>query len=272
MSKHNKRNKNYSNYNQPDPDVSKVDELPEDVEEPTLNIKPEENVFIPNSLVYNAYGVAPTTATYRILMKDLKDMFTKVCKDQISGVDCVRAQFDPDTGEVQFYCMFEENCRHFNDQSMENTLLADQRPRYFSKEVREFAKKFGMIPSMDCPTDKDGKIIGTFAKFGKKNDDKLNADLLFVKTVDSSNNLTRGYSMRLSWTTLIRLIFDENGQAFYKQFGKRPSRCKLSAPFEFAKDGEHVFGKVLYLEVIKTINGLSGNTQKPKTAFNYREA
>ena len=151
-------------------------------------------------------------------------------------------------------------------------MLADQKPRYFSNEVKTFAKKFGMVPSMDCPRDKDGKIIGEFAKFGKKNDDRLNADLLFVRTVDSSNNMTRGYSMRLSWTTLIRLIFDENGQAFYKQFGKRPTRCNLSAHFEFAKDGGHTFGRVLYLEVTKTVNGVSGNSQKPKTAFNYREA
>ena len=88
MSKNRNKN-NHANYNQPDPDLSKVDQLPEDVEEPTLNIKPEDNVFIPNSLVYNAYGVAPTTATYRLLVKDLKDMFERVCKDQIDGVDHV---------------------------------------------------------------------------------------------------------------------------------------------------------------------------------------
>ena len=72
MGKNRNHNRNMANYNQPDPDLNKPDELPEDVEEPTLNIKPEENVFIPNSLVYNAYGVAPTQATYRILMNDLK--------------------------------------------------------------------------------------------------------------------------------------------------------------------------------------------------------
>ena len=102
-----------SNYNQPDPDVNQPDELPtdEEVGDPELNIKPNENVFTPNSLVYNAYGISPTTATYRILMKDLKDMFTKVCKDQIDGVDEVTAVFDPNIGEVQFFCRFNEHCR-----------------------------------------------------------------------------------------------------------------------------------------------------------------
>ena len=270
MSKNRNKN-NHANYNQPDPDLSKVDQLPEDVEEPTLNIKPEDNVFIPNSLVYNAYGVAPTTATYRLLVKDLKDMFERVCKDQIDGVDHVGASFDPTTGDVQFSCVFEENCRHFTDRSMENTMCSDQKNEYFSKEVLTFAKKFGLNPALDCPHDKNGKVLGPFAKYNKDGKD-MNVKVLFVRNLDNSNNYTNGYSMRLSWTTMIRLIFDETGAAFYKQFGKRPSRCKLSAHFEFAKDGEHVFGKVLYLEVIKTINGLSGNTQKPKTAFNYREA
>ena len=78
--------------------------------------------------------------------------------------------------------------------------------------------------------------------------------------------------MRLSWTTLIRLIFDQDGQAFMKQYGKRPTRCDLSAQFIFTKDSGHTFGKVLYLEVVKTVKGLSSNNQRPKTAFNYREA
>lgn len=269
----NNQQRDRSNYNQPDPDLNKPYELPgeDEVGEPELNIKPEDNVFVPNSLVYNAYGVSPTTATYRILMKDLKEIFAKVCKSQIDGVEGVSAVYDPNIGEVQFFCMFSENCRHFNDQSMQNTMLSDQRPRYFSPEVKAFAKKFGMIPSRDCVRDKNGKVIGEFSKFGKQ--DKLNADMLFVKSVDRSNNVTRAYSMRLSWTTLIRLIFDMDGQAFYKQYGKRPSRCTLQANFVFAKHDGHEFGRIQYLEVTKSTNGLgTTGTPRPKTAFNYREA
>ncbi len=90
MSKNNNRN-NYnrdrSNYNKPDPDLTSIDEIhtDEEAEEPELSIKPEDNVFIPNALVYNSFGISPTTVTYRILMKDLKDMFTKVCKSQIDA-------------------------------------------------------------------------------------------------------------------------------------------------------------------------------------------
>lgn len=262
-----------SNYNQPDPDVNQPDELPtdEEVGDPELNIKPNENVFTPNSLVYNAYGISPTTATYRILMKDLKDMFTKVCKDQIDGVDEVTAVFDPNIGEVQFFCRFNENCRHFDDHSMQNTMLSDQKSRYFSPEVKAFAKKFGMIPARDCVRDKNDKVIGEFSKFAKA--DKLNADMLFVRTVDRSNNITRAYSMRLSWTTLIRLIFDMDGSAFKKQFGKQPTRCHLETHFEFTKHDGHEFGRIQYLEVTKSTNGIgSSSAPRPKIGFNYREA
>ena len=262
-----------SNYNQPDPDVNQPDELPtdEEVGDPELNIKPNENVFTPNSLVYNAYGISPTTATYRILMKDLKDMFTKVCKDQIDGVDEVTAVFDPNIGEVQFFCRFNENCRHFDDHSMQNTMLSDQKSRYFSPEVKAFAKKFGLNPKLDCVCDKNGKIISEFGKYAKNQ--KLNADILFVKNIDRSNNITRSYSMRLSWTTLIMLIFDKDGTAFTKQYGRKASGCNLSAHFEFTKNSNGEFGSIKYLEVTKSINGFGGSgTSRPKTSFNWREA
>lgn len=262
-----------ANYNQPDPDVNQPDELPteEEVGEPELNIKPEDNVFIPNSLVYNAYGIAPTTATYRVLMKDLKEMFAKVCKDQIDGVDEVTAVYDPSIGEVQFFCRFNENCRHFDDRSMQGTMLSDQKSRYFSPEVKAFAKKFGMVPARDCVRDKNGKILGEFSRFAKE--DRLNADVLFVRTVDRSNNITRSYSMRLSWTTLVRLIFDAEGKAFRNQYGKNPTRCRLEAHFEFSKHDGHEFGRIQYLEVTKSTNGVgSSNSPRPKIGFNYREA
>lgn len=266
-------NRDRSNYNQPDPDLNQPDELPtdEEVGEPELNIKADENVFVPNSLVYNAYGIGPTTATYRILMSELKKMFKKVCQSQIDGVEDVSAVYDPGNGDVQFFCRFVENCHHFDDHSMQGTMLSDQKSRYFSPEVKAFAKKFGMVPSRDCPHDKNGKVIGDFAKFAKV--DRLNADMLFVKTVDSSNNITRGYSMRLSWTTLIRLIFDMNGDAFYKQFGKRPSPCNLEVHFEFKKHDGADYGRIMYLEVTKSIKGATGsNAPRPKVGFNYREA
>lgn len=274
------KNKNYrnsnrdqTNYNQPDADLNAIDDLPADdeIEDPELNIKPEDNVFIPNSLVYNTCGISPTTATYRILMKDLKEMFTNVCRSQIDGVERVTAVFDPNIGEVQFFCMFSENCRHFNDNSMANTMIADQRPDYFSPEIKTFAKKFGLKPSRDCVRDKNGKVIGEFSKYA--NNDKLNTRLLFVRSVDSSNNVTRGYAMRLSWTTLIRLIFDMDGKSFYKQYGKKPSRCSMSVNFMFAKQNGNEFGRIQYLEVTKSTNGIGNiGASRPKVAFNYREA
>lgn len=275
MSKNNNRN-NYnrdrSNYNKPDPDLTSIDEIhtDEEAEEPELSIKPEDNVFIPNALVYNSFGISPTTVTYRILMKDLKDMFTKVCKSQIDGVDGVSAVYDPTIGEVQFFCMFNENCRHFNDQSMKNTMLSDQKSEYLSPAIKDFANKFGMRPSRDCVRDKNGRVIGEFSKF--KND-RLNAKALFVRSVDRSNNMTRAYSMRLSWTTLIRLIFDMNGSGFYNQYGKKPTRCSMSANFVFSKHNGNEFGRIQYLEVTKSTNGLGGSgAPRPKVAFNYREA
>ena len=276
MSKNKKfreNNRDRSNYNLPDPDVNAYAALPtdEEVGEPELNVKPEENVFIPNSLVYNAYGISPTTATYRILMKDLKQIFTKVCKSQIDGVDEVTAVYDPNIGEVQFFCRFVENCRHFDDRSMVNTMLSDQKTSYFSPEIKAFAKKFGMVPARDCVRDKNGKILGEFSRFAKA--DKLNADVLFVKTVDRSNNITRAYSMRLSWTTLIRLIFDMDGSGFQKQFNKKPARCRLDCHFEFSKHDGHEFGRIQYLEVTKSTNGIgAAGAPRPKVSFNYREA
>ena len=269
----NNSNRDKTNYNQPEADLNAPDRIPtdEEVGEPELNINTDENQFIPNSLVYNAYGIAPTTATYRILMKDLKDMFTKVCKSQISGVDCVTAAYDSSIGEVQFFCMFREDCSHFDDRSMNGTMLSGEKSRYFSPEVKAFAKKFGLNPQLDCVCDKNGKIISEFGKYAKNQ--KLNADILFVKNIDRSNNITRSYSMRLSWTTLIMLIFDKDGTAFTKQYGRKASGCNLSAHFEFTKNSNGEFGSIKYLEVTKSINGFgSSGTSRPKTSFNWREA
>lgn len=270
----NNGNRDRSNYNKPDPNIDAIDALPtdEEVGEPELNVKNLNVEFIPNSLVYNAYGIAPTTATYRVLMKDLKEMFAKICKSQIDGVEGVTAAYDSSIGEVQFFCMFNENCRHFNDRSMADTMLSNERPQYFSPEVKAFAKKFGLKPYYDLVRDKNGKIVSSLgSKFGK--DDHLNAQTLFVKSVDGSNNLTRAYCMRLSWTTLIRLIFDQDGKAFEAKYGLKPSRCRLECHFEFSKAGDQEFGKILYLEVTKSANMISGSGMpRPKVSFNYREA
>lgn len=269
---HYNNNRDRSNYNQPDPDLTKLDELPSDEEvgEAELNVDTLTTQFIPNSLVYNAYGAAPTSATFRIMFNDLKAMFTKVCKSQIDGVDGVSATFDPTTGDVQFFCVFNENCRHFNDKSMEGTMCPNSRAIYYSPEVRAFAKKFGMNPNRDSLRDKNGKIIGEFRNF---KGDSLNLNMLFVNNIDKSNNITRGLSMRLSWTVLVRLLFDIDGKAFEAQFNKKPSRCRLETHFEFSKQNDNVFGNILYLEVTKSTNSYSsGSLPRPKASFNYREA
>lgn len=280
MSKKNKKpndNRTYTNYGQPDVDTDKVDDLPsdEDVADPEIEVKPDDAVkYVPSSLVYSTEAISPSKVTFRILINDLKDMFYNVCSEQIYGLDSVRCSFDQATGEVQFFAMFVENCRHFNDRSMENTLLADQKTKYYSNEVKAFAKKFGMRPAADCPRDKDGKVVGEFAKHVKKNGNApLNADSLFIQNVDRAGNFARSFSMRLSWTTLVRLIFDENGHAFQKQYNKRPSRCRIESAFVFDKADGMEFGRLRYLEVTKSMMGFnsSANT-KPRIAFNYREA
>lgn len=271
--KHYNKNKSTDRYglsNNARPDFN---ELPSDEEvgEAELNVKNLDTEFVPNALMYNAYGITPSTATYRILMSELKAMFTKVCKQQIDGVSEVTAVFDSTIGEVQFFCSFVENCHHFNDRSMEGTAISDQPAKYYSKEVRAFAKKFGMNPQRDCVRDKNGKILGPMANLAK-NRDQLNIDVLFVPNIDRSNNFTRTYSMRLSWTTLIRLIFDMDGKAFEAQYNRKPARCKLDCHFEFIKTNDAEFGKPQYLEVIKSTNGSSiGSGPRPKVAFNYRE-
>lgn len=275
-----KKNRNYggrdrSNYNKPDPDIAAADVIPsvEEVGDAELNVKDLNATFVPNSLMYNAFGIAPVSTTYRILMKELKEIFTKLCKQQIDGVDCVKAVYDKSIGEVQFFCVFTENCRHFNDQSMKDTMLSDQRPTFYSRELKEFAAKFGLNPQRDCVRDKNGKILGSMAELAKKGKDHLNANVLFVPNLDNANNIVRSYSMRLSWTTLVRLIFDMDGKAFEGQFGRRPSRCKLECHFEFQKTHESEFGNVLYLEVTKSSNGGNySNTPRPKVSFNYSEA
>lgn len=272
--RYNNGNRDRSNYNQPDPDVNAFDALPtdEEVGEPELNVKDITTDFVPNSLVYNAYGIAPTTATYRVLMKDLKEIFCKMCKNQIDGVDRVYATYEPTIGEVVFYCMFTENCRHFIDKSVEKTMLAGEQGHYFSPEVKAFAKKFGLKPCYDLVRDKNGHITSSFGKF-KDNEDHLNAQQLFIRNQDGANNTLRSYSMKLSWTTLIRLLFDQEGKAFETKYHMKPSRARLECHFEFHKTSDAEFGAIKYLEVTKSANMISGSgTPRPKMSFNYREA
>lgn len=252
-------------------EIDEMERLPSDDEagEAELNIKPEDNQFVPNSLVYNAYGISPTTATYAILISDLKEKFTRICKSQIDGVDDVIIKYDKNTGEVLAFCSFVENCHHFNDRSMEGTMMSDQRSEYFSPEVKAFAKKFGVIPEFDCRTS-DGKISKNFASFANKR--SMNAKMLFVRNYDSMNSPTNSYSMRLSWTTLVRLMFDANGNAFYKQYGKRGSKCTMSAHFEFEPANNEKFGRLKYLVVTKSLQGPANRSLSPKVAFNYSEA
>lgn len=276
MSKNRNRDDRYENRSPrtklPAIDVEDIDKLPEDEDgedmTPELDIKGDVPKA-PNALLYNTSGVSPVSVTYRLTTDILKRKFKDILREAIDDVDDINVFYDPQTSEVYWWVSFIENSKHFRDQSIQNTMLADQHAKYYSPQIRKFAAKFGLIPKYDCARDKNDRIIGEFGKLAKA--DKLNMNILFAENRDLNNNRVRSYSMRLSWTTLIRVMFDHDGFGFQKQYNQRPPRCTISTRWVFSKGGGNEFGRIQYLEVIKAHNHMQSTTVAPVQAFSMRQ-
>ncbi|MCM1213971.1 MAG: hypothetical protein NC548_05575 [Lachnospiraceae bacterium] len=262
-----------TNYGIKDPDLEsmegiRTDEDPEDGE--TLIVDGDVSKT-PSNLLFNTGGFAPVSVTYRIPISELKAQMLRILQVAIDDVIRVGCNYSPETGEILFYAQFRDGSKHFNDQSMRETMISDKSPRYYSPELRRFCANYGMKPKEDCARDKNGNPIGKYAALAKKQSNKINIQNLVVPMTENGN-FARSYAVLISWTTLIKVMFDYDDRSFQQKYNAKPGRSSLDAHFSFGKSGGNPFGKLEYLEVIKSANTIRNRGLSPKLGFNGIDA
>lgn len=260
------------NYGMSDPDLDKIEGVirEEDGEDPDLTIDGDVNKA-PSSLLFNTGSFAPVSVTYRIPIAELKAQMLRILQVAIDDVVRVGCSYDPSNGEILFYAQFRDGSKHFNDQSMQNTMISDKSPRYYSQELKQFCAQFGMNPKMDCARDKNGNPIGKYAALAKKEGKKINIQNLVIPLTEN-NNFSRAYAVLISWTKLVQVMFDLNDQNFQKKYNVRPNRSSIDAHFSFGKSSGNSFGRLEYLEVVKSSTSVRSRGLSPKFGFNGIDA
>lgn len=280
MGKYNNGNNNGGRNNHiPNPSDMKISDMdkltPEEIEEALTKNLDDPDIDgsvseLPNALLYNTSALSPISVTYRILISTLKKCFKDILSHEINDIYDVRVKYKASTGEVYWYVIFNEGSRHFIDRSLDDTLLSNQKQKYYSPEVRKFAARFGIVPKFDCIRSADGKIIGDMARFKDANNLKMNE--LFVPTMDGNGNRVNAYSMRLSWTTLVSIMFDFNGAGFKKKYGSYPPKTNNKMFYKYSPRGGNPFGALDWLEVTKEYKSLGhGRDLTPRESFDMTE-
>ncbi len=261
------------NYGMKDPDLDAMEGIrQEDAEgEGEDPIVDGDVSSTPSSLLFNTGGFAPVSVTYRIPINELKQQMLRVLQVAIDDIIRVGCNYSPETGEILFYAQFRDGSKHFNDRSMQDTMISDKTPRYYSQELRQFCAKYGMKPKEDCTRDKNGNPIGKYAQLAKKNNNKINIQSLVVPMTENGN-FSKSYAVIISWTTLIQIMFDIDDRSFQKKYNTRPGRSSLEAHFNFGKSGGNPFGRLEYLEVTKSANTIRSRGLSPKLGFNGIDA
>ena len=261
------------NYGMSDPDLEKMESVStEDGDSDPADYDFDGDVSkAPSSLLFNTGGFAPVSVTYRIPISELKAQMLRILQTAIDDVTRVGCNFDPTTGEILFYAQFREGSKHFNDQSMKDTMISDKSPRYYSQELRAFCARFGMNPKADCTRDKNGNPIGKYAQLAKKDSKKINIQNLVVPMTENGN-FAKSYAVLISWTTLIQIMFDLNDHNFQKKYNVRPGRSSIDAHFSFNKSSGNSFGRLEYLEVTKSSVSIRSRGLSPKLGFNGIDA
>ncbi len=284
MSKNHNRGegKNRFDDNRPDPELEAPDVLDEaeSAEELDVSGLGGDSREEPNSLTFTTYPLTPVEVKYRVQITRLEDMFLKILQSYITDIEEVFCETDRRTGDVMWFCRFSEGSSHFDDGSLRFTAISDKKVEYLSPELRKFANKFGMNPKQDLLRGNNGEILNkAFMEQSRVRNlsggkTGINQKLLFCRNEDGAGNLVNSWSMRLSWTTLVQIIFDKDGRVFQEKYKKRPPRCNINVSWVYGKSsGGDKTGDARFLEVIKSASNSGYERPRPRGAFrdSYRK-
>jgi hypothetical protein len=195
--------------------------------------------FIPVT-AFNIGGYLPSEVRWTESLSNVEKDVLNVAKGLISDVDCVsiieiaKPIIDRKSGEikkegiVKVVVWFDHRCKHFWNKSTSNSELG-KATSYFSKEIREFASKFGEV-------DKN-------KKGGKPSIEKC-----LTNPGDGNPNLV---GVKVETLPFMQIIYDSNNKEYSKVMGNRfHKNCILETHWSYHKDSNKLIG----LDIIKTLN------------------
>lgn len=190
---------------------------------------------------YSLSGWTPTGTQWRLTESQIEEIILRISKTYLDDVVDVSIIVDHHTGGLTAYVTIPNNSHHITSNDLKSDKSVIKRSmRTMSKEIKEFMEKFCM-----------------------KNHRNL------IKGANSNN-----VGIEVDIMKFMKIEFDENGNAFRKEFGNHNRKTQITLYPNFFKGREGsggAYGQLNYVRVEKTLpNRLDTSKWKPKRSVNIR--
>ena len=167
-----------------------------------------ENVYEPEFLVYNTFGLHPVESVFQIDCKMFTDIVRRIASEKISGIEDVTLQND--RGAVGLFIWFNGNSDHFTDSRTENTAIRTKLNR-LSKEMKEFLEKFGWNEADEDPRNGDAKV--------HHNE--------IIRRNDNPEIKGKYVAVHAAINPFLMILFDGQGNAFRREYNKNIPKARI---------------------------------------------
>lgn len=189
---------------------------------------------------YSISGYPPTSSTWKLTPDQVCSIIKKHSKAFLDDVQDVTLDINHKTGALYAYVWIPKSSRHICDNELNNGNSAINRTMTkYSPQLKEYMEKF-------CAKDR--------------------------RRVFSEEKNLPVAGIEVLIDAFMKIEFDENGYEYGKQFGEtNKKKTRLILNCNYAKDDDGRFGKLLYVQVEKTLKtAYNSMSPRPKRSYNAR--